>query len=356
MAGGVTEYAATNARVRSMYSTLLSPQSFLELYEAPDFNTLVAVLKRTPYGPNLERVAEKDLTPRRVAFQIRSRLASAYEGIIISAPVGTRPLLMHLYRQFEINNLKAVLRGILAGASWNRVRYLLFPLGEISSVPAQLMLEAGSVAAAVELLRGGPYYETLSHAMKRFSAEQTLFPLEVTLDLNYWRSLWSYVIQLTGQDRTQAMRVIGPLIDMANLMWAIRYREYHHLSEEELINYTLPIGYHVHDEDIRSIAAGADIARVVQHIYPDLPDLETLLDGSGSGLAALEVMLQREVLRQCQAVLTGNPFHIGVPLAYLTLHKMEIQDLTVLIEAKSTHVPSAEFRSYLLLGPQPERA
>lgn len=353
--GGVSGYAAMNARVRSMFSTLITPQEFARLYEAPDFESLIDALKRTAYGPFLDRVKDTDLTPRRAAFQIRERLAEAYTNIIQTAPMNTRGLLVQLYRSFEVENLKAVLRGIVAGASWDRVRFLLFPMGPVMVIPAQAMVESGNVSAAVELLQNTPYYDTLSFAMKRYSAEQTLFPLEVALDLSYWRNLWTDANQLTGQDRFQALRIIGPLVDVTNLMWAIRYRVYHHLSEEELINYTLPFGYHVRDEDIRNIAAGGDIGRIVERIYPDIQNVDDLLAGSRSGLSVLELMLQREVVKQCRAVLLGNPFHIGVPLAYLILQEMEVQDLTVLIEAKSTNIPVENFRSYLLLEREPDR-
>jgi V/A-type H+-transporting ATPase subunit C len=354
-ASGVSGYAAMNARVRSMYSTLLTQQDRNRLYEAPDFDTLITLLKRTLYGPHLDKAKDKELTPRRAAFEIRSRLASAYSNIIHTAPVHTRPLLAQLYRIYELDNLKAVLRGIVAGASWDRVRFVLFPMGSMTAIPAQEMMESGSVAAAVELLRGTPYYETLSFAMKRYSAEQTLFPLEVALDLEYWRGLWQEVNRLPVQDRTQALRIIGPLLDTTNLMWAIRYRVYHHLSEEELINYTLPFGFHVHDEDIRGIAAGANIAQVVKKIYPTLSDVDSLMEDPHKGLPLLELQLQRTVIEQCRAAFLGNPFHIGVPLAFLVLSEMEIQDLVVLIEAKSTKDPIEGFRTYLLMGTgQPE--
>jgi V/A-type H+/Na+-transporting ATPase subunit C len=325
------------------------------LADAPDFDSLITQLKRTAYGPYLERIKDNDLTPRRAAFLIRQKLADAYSTIIYTVPVHTRPLLVQLFRSFEVDNLKAVLRGIVAKASWDQVRYLLFPMGPISNLPAQAMLESGSVAAAVELLKGTPFYDTLSHAMKRYSAEQTLFPLEVALDLDYWRALWNQASQLTGQDRTQAMRIIGPLVDMTNLMWAIRYRVYHPLSEEELINYTLPFGYHVHDEDIRAIAAGGNIGRIVERVYPDLHNIEELLDGSRSGLSRLEVLLGREVVHNCRAALLGNPFHIGVPIAFLILHEMEVQNLTVLIEAKSSNTRDEDFRSYLLTDAETNR-
>ena len=59
--------------------------------------------------------------------------------------------------------------------------------------PAQLMMESANIGTAVELLADTPYYGILSHAMQRYSNEQSLFPLEVALDLDYWRKLWDYV-------------------------------------------------------------------------------------------------------------------------------------------------------------------
>ena len=353
--GGVSQYAAINAHVRSMYSSMLTEQEFTRLIEAPDFASLLEQLKGTGYGPYLERVGEKDLTARRAAYQIRERLADAYNTLITTAPSQTKNLLMQLYRHFEVTNLKAVLRGIVAGWTWDQVRFLLFPFGPSGVIPAEAMIETHNVASAVELLQGTPYYETLSFAMKRYSAEGTLFPLEVALDLTYWRNLWNDVMQLTGQDRTQAMRIIGPYLDSTNLMWAIRYRVYHHLSEEEIVNYTLPFGYRVSDEAIRSIAAGADIGMVVSRIYPGLPDIDSLLE-QPQGLQALELLLQRNVVAACRAAFLGDPFHIGIPIAYLMLFRMEVQDLTVLLEEKETGIKVEDIRKYLMMPVESERS
>jgi V/A-type H+-transporting ATPase subunit C len=348
--GGVSGYAAINARVRVMYATLFTPADLNSFAEAADLNSLIALLKNTVYGPYLDRVKDKEITPRQAVFQIKSRLADVYASIINTAPENTRPLVSQLYRIYEVDNLKAILRGIITGASWNQIRFVLFPLGSLTVLPAQSMAEAGNVAAAIELLRGTMYYEPLSFAIKRFSAEQNLFPLEVALDLFYWRKLWNEVKLLAGEDRVQAMRIIGSLVDMNNLMWVIRYRVYHQLSEEELINYTLPFGYRVHDESIRAIAAGADIASIVAKNYPDLVDVETMLAEPRHGLPQLEMELKRFVAEKCKNAFLGNPFQIGIPLAYLILADLEMQDLTVLIEAKATHADAKEYRPLLLMG------
>lgn len=353
--GGVSGYAAISARVRAMYSTALTAQDLTSLSGTSDFIALIGQLKSTVYGPYIESLKDKELTPRRAILQCKRRLADAYDSVIHMAPEHARPLLAQLYRYYEVDNLKAVLRGVVAGPSWNpditlwdRVQDVLFPLGAMTVLPAQAMVESGSVVSAVELLKGTPYEETLSFAMKRYSAEQNLFSLEVALDLDYWRQLWREAKRLAGQDREQALRVIGSLIDMNNLMWAIRYRIYHQLSEEELINYTLPFGYHVRDEDIRAIAAGVDISSVVARVYPDVSNTNILLDNPQHGLPRLEVELKRFLMKRCVATFVGNPFHVGIPLAYLVLCDLEIQDLTVLIEAKSSQMPDEEFRSYLL--------
>ena len=215
---GVMEYAAIHARVRILYSRLFTPQQVKILSEAPDFGTLLEFLEDSPYGPYLERVEEKDLTPRRAVYQIKGRLADVYHTVLRLSPAHTQPLLRQYHRHYEVDNLKAVLRGIISGASWDQVLFVLFPLGSDSILPAQAMVETESVPAAVELLRGTPYYDTLSHAMERYATEKTLFPLEVALDLNYWRELWSEVSQLAGQDRAQSRRIVGSLLDMTNLM------------------------------------------------------------------------------------------------------------------------------------------
>jgi vacuolar-type H+-ATPase subunit C/Vma6 len=350
MAGGASGYAAIHSRVRVMYSTLLSPQALGDLSNASDLSSLVGLLKDTPYGSYLAELEDKDFTPKQVIHQTQKRLSDAYITLIHAAPAHTRSLLTELFRHFEIDNLKTSLRAIVTNSSWEQVKEILFPLGSLAKLPAEKMLEAGSVESAVAQLENTPYFETLSYALKRYTEEQSLFPLEVTLDLNYWRSLWINANRLPGQDRTQALRIVGPLVDMNNLMWAMRYRVYHHLSEEEIINYTLPFGYRVRDEDIRAIAAGADIARIVMRIYPGLRNVDELLQDPERGLPKLELQLQRVVKQQFNAVFTGYPFHIGLPLAFLLLNELELQDLTVLIEAKASGKKPSEFMPYLLMN------
>jgi vacuolar-type H+-ATPase subunit C/Vma6 len=138
-------------------------------------------------------------------------------------------------------------------------------------------------------------------------------------------------------------------------MWAVRYRVYYRLSEEEIINYTLPFGYRARDESIRAIAAGADIGEILRRVYPRLINVDALLQEPRTGLPQLERMLQQHIVEQCRAAFIGYPFHIGIPLAYVLLNELEIQDLTVLIEAKSMQLSADVFTRHLVIGCTPEQ-
>jgi V/A-type H+-transporting ATPase subunit C len=346
---GVAGYAAVQARVRARYAERITSPALAEMARAADWKTLIGLLQTTVYARHLAAVAEKDLTPRRAVYQLEGRVSDSYNMLLKWSPVHSLPVLLQLYRRFEVDNLKAVLRGVATGAAWETVQFVLFPFGPRTVLPARKMAEAGDIPHAVETLRGTPYYATLAHALERYVSERSLFPLEVALDLDYWRALWAEVQRLPGADRSQAVRIIGSRMDRYNLFWAIRYKVYHRLAEEEIINYTLPFGYRVRDEDIRAIAAGADIPPVVERLYPGLGDVAGLLREPG-GLPVLEIRLQRRVRELCVAVFTGAPFHIGIPLAFGLLSEMETQDLTVLIEAKSSSRTDGEFQRYLVAG------
>jgi len=344
----VKAYSLVHATVRALYSTMLAPEIWDTLVQAQDLDTLLSGLSKTVYGPYLQ-IKRQELTPRRAVYQIRWHLADVYEKLIRLTPEPGQQLLLQLWRIYEVDNLKATLRGVETGASWDQVRHLLRPMAKYTTLTTanmEEMIRSGDVVRAIGLIRHTPYYDTLVHALERYRAERNLFPLEVALDLGYHRGLWQSINQLTGIDHEQALRIVGTMLDVDNLLWAVRYRVYHHLSEQEIINYTLPFGYQVRDEDIRAIAAGADIAQVVRHIYPDAA-VPPLISGGEGGLAVLEPSLQRHIVKMCRAAFIGYPFHIGIPVAYLLLNEHEIKDLTVLIEAKASRLPTEVFASML---------
>jgi vacuolar-type H+-ATPase subunit C/Vma6 len=111
------------------------------------------------------------------------------------------------------------------------------------------------------------------------------------------------------------------------------------------------VGYKVSDNDIREIARGGDIAHVVFRIYPELvPKLSGVVMETGGGLEQLERALFQLALTRCHNAFVGFPFHIGIPLGYVWLSENEINDLTIIIEAKAAGTPADKFVPMLIMG------
>jgi len=319
---------------------------WVSLCVAQDLEELLTLLADTPYGSYLARKG-KAITPRHAVYEVNSRLAKVYGEIITLVSDAGKALLQQLRRRFEVDNLKAILRGIEAGASPRQIRLVLFPLESETILPVEEMLRVRTIDEAVEQLQGTFYHSILSHAMSRYAEERSLFPLEVALDLDYYRTLWSYISKLNGMDKRWALRLIGTRMDIINLMWAVRYRIYHHLSEEEIINYTLPYGLRVNDSIIRAIATGGDIEHIIAQVFPYVTGVGPIEENTGAGLAQLESALHHHLIDECYPAFTGYPFHLGIPLGYILLIELEVQDLTLLIEAKAAKLPPDIFRPYL---------
>lgn len=353
MVSPVRAYTVVHAVTRALYADLLRPTSWQSLVQAPDYPAVLALLAETPYGAYLE-IDRALLTPRRSVYQIRQHLSDVYRKLIRLAPDSAGDFLTKQWHHYEVDNVKAALRGNEAGATWEQVLHLLYPMGhniDVGLDRLRQMVEASDIEHAIAQLSGTLYHEILSHALVRYHAEQSLFPLEVALDLGYRRLMWRAIDGLSGTDREMALATQGNFLDADNLLWAIRYRVYHHLSEEEIVNYTLPTGYVLNDRDIRDIARGEDLTEVVFRVYPQLvPELMGVGLDTGEGLRRLERALVDRTLEACRKAFVGYPFHIGIPLGYLWLSEYEIRDLTVIIEAKASGTPAERYLPMLVLA------
>lgn len=351
---GVGAYGVVNVRVRVAVSEFLSAETLTQLEAASNLKAFVLLLNDTIYGPlisTLDKSDSSDINTRHLAYQIRKRVSDKFMLIKKYSPEIVSPLIDHLFRIYEIDNLKVTFRGIQSGDSWKKIRYLLFPMGSFDTLPYQEMAKTQSVEQAIELTRGSPYYDSLSLAKSRYSKEASLFPLEVLLDLEYWHKAWELANALPGTDGKISRELIGEIIERNDLIWASRYNTFYHLSVAEIINYTLGLGPKVQDEIIRQIANNVPLSEIIPKIYPSLGVVNDKSLYEVQKLSYWEVMLQRMFRQHCQSKLVGFPFNLGGPLAYLFLLEYEIQDLTLLIEAKSLGLSRESYSPFLVNNP-----
>jgi len=342
---GATYYAGPHALVRALLGRLLSAQEKRRLIAAESMEEALRQLRGTPYAAEVEGAAQAGDVLQEVERALERNLAQSYGRVIRALSGPPQALIVEALRRLEVDNLKAILRGLATGAPAGEIRAVLVPLGRWTLLPVERLLAAPSVAEAVQALGGLPYARPLAAALERYERERSLFPLEVALDLDYLRRLWARGEALRGSDRASVRRALGTRYDVLNVTWLLRYKLIYRLSPQEIFNYTLPYGYRVDDETIRRAAMAGDLATLIEGL-PE-PYRGVLAPLQDSGIARMEVALRRYLWRDARALLSGYPFQVGVILSYLYLKEAEVRDLVAILEGKSLGRRPDEIQAFL---------
>lgn len=344
MSSGLLSYTHLSARARALAGNLVTSGQWSTLLDTPDLSTFGHALAQLPYA---QGKALPDSLPALELSFVRS-VAAEYERFISLTGGAVRALLQELWRRFELDNLKALLRS-LGHKRGEQAESLLIPLRN-SVLPIDQLQEATELSAAAILLADTVYGPPLADALPRYQSEGTLFPVEVALDINYWRRVWRAVRRLTGSDKDWAQRLIGGRFDSVNIVWAFRYRIYYQLSEVEIINYTLPNGYRSDDSVLRAIAGGARVREIAAKVWgPGVPEFEGLSDEEPrEALRGFEVALDRLGCRLARQPFAASPFQLGILLGFLQLKEYEAHDLTTVAESKTVGLPAERISPYLV--------
>lgn len=333
MSLGVFRYSRPNAQLRAMISRLLTPEQLRALSATRDLEGVLRSLQETAYGPVSARLLERGAGLADVERAVLGTLVEAYRRTASLVGGDGGRLVAEMARRLEVENLKAILRARARGESPDVVRPLLVPLGRLSRLPVSDLLQAEDVDAVASALADANYGPVLQSALPRYAAEGSLFPVEIALDLHYYRRLWSAVQRLSGRDLQMVTTMMGTRCDLLNLDWIIRYRLIYRLSPEEIFNYTLPYGHRVDDAVVRRAASAEGMEGIAGAAPEPYRSLLSQAANAADPVDRASVLLHRHLVSVARSALAGYPFHLGIAVAHLWLKEAEVHDLRAVLEA-----------------------
>ncbi|MHB9034397.1 MAG: V-type ATPase subunit, partial [Anaerolineae bacterium] len=231
-------YAATNSRIRALRSHLLNTIEWHSLITVENLVNAVDILLQTDYRGELQDF-RRDGSLELVETRLTGRAAQNVREVMGLSSGTVHDLLMVWWQHFELENLKAVFRGVQQGLPPDAIRRLLVPLGEQTTLPWDSLIQEHSISSLIDRLVNTHYINPLRNAFAAYQRAGSLFPLEIALDIRYYRDIANVIRKLSGDDQLEARRILGTRIDMLNILWAFRHRVYYGMSAEEIVNYTL---------------------------------------------------------------------------------------------------------------------
>jgi V/A-type H+-transporting ATPase subunit C len=316
--------AYLNARVSVLADQLLTPLR-MERLAALDLEDLCREYGLTP-------LIEETLPAAARLRAVESALVQTLmqELAVLMRPLygEARDLLIHWARRFELFNLKALIRGKLAGLDETEIQANLLDLPGFLTLPHQALLRTESVLELLRQLEQSPYRAIASQARKVYEEQHEPFALEATIDQRYLAGLVKRVRQLPGDDLKESQKALGLHLDRVNLDWLLRYRFYYQLSASETYYQLVPSPLHLHRERLLALVNLPSLERVLEA----LPEPLHQVCQDATDIPGVERRMRALTSRQLLAVVAHNPSSVARALAYLILRDLDMRRLFGLVQ------------------------
>jgi V/A-type H+-transporting ATPase subunit C len=335
-------FSYINAKIRSLKGQLLGQSDYENLLKARGYHGLAECLRFTSYCKNIgENISSYD---ELIEIYYKNILKD-YVKVIDSLSGNIRHLVYQLYQRYELENLKVILRAICYYRQKEKTKRLLFPFIKYHNFSINDLLASKDLFELIQRLKGTWYHEPLVNSFYRFENEGETFPLEMALDLSYYKQIWEIISSLSRKDQKITKAILGLQLDALNIMWIMRFKERFHFSPEEILNYSLVYGtyisknirkklaYSVNQKDIISNLEGTPYKKILQGI--DDPEIGY-------------VKLLQYTLLLVKKNWHRYPFQIGTILDYIFLKEMEIKDLITITEGKRIGIPEKNINLYMV--------
>ncbi len=339
-------YAYANTRIRAKVAKLITPPQYDKLLQM-DLPEIAKFLEETEYKKEFDEFALKESGAHLILHALNVNQVKAFEHVSRISPPRFAVLLQQYLREWDVFNIKTVLRAVLAGEEKEEAKRILVPLGDLDFQFLSSLLDKKDVNEVLSALRSTEYAPVL----KAFDSidSMSLIRLELALDDLIFKQLSSLVaLAHEGRYFTDFMKL---KIDVANFKILLKLKRaelppaevrlyftaHGSLSLERLVSL-----YRLSFDGIFSYMRSMPLASFVE---PGISEFQQ--DGS---LGLLEVGLDRYFIGHAISLLREHPLTIAPMLGYIAAKKAEIKNIRTIVRGKQAHLDNEIIRKYLVTG------
>lgn len=346
------DYAYINARIRSWRGGLVDRQTYEAMQGQPDVSAVRSFLSPTIYGKRFEDIPADDVGAleealRREWSQSVLRLHRITDGL-------PREHLEILLGRWEVENLKAILRGKRADIGVSEILATVLPTGIFDEAALAELAQQPSIEAIVDLLTTwrAPFAKPLKAVLKGQRELKGLESLELALDHYYFRDAVGR-LEEGGPDAALLQWVIGLMIDKVNLLTVVKISREGVATPSQIPHYFVEGGKYISLALYHSII-GAKEQREILELIKKTPysGVVERLEREGEGIllsVRLERELERAIMDKVRVMSHFDPLGIGLMIGYLFQKYHEICNLRILLRAKAYDMYPEDIRPLLVL-------
>jgi V/A-type H+-transporting ATPase subunit C len=342
MAGPLSKYSFINAKLRARISMILPEEVFEELAKAPSLEAALALLRDTPFA-RLEEIYSATGDLKQAELELLKSEIELYRNIRQYLHHNSIELVDALLSLFEIDNIRNAIRiyfdrNIRKRSGDTGIHYILYDR-IIHDIPVDVIVNAESFDEIAGACEGTPYKQIIMKYYHTVESEGSLFRMEIAFDHFYYKNLLASIDKLDRRDHSIAMRLVGVEIDLQNINWIIRFKNFYDLPIEAVLAAIVPGGFNLDMAVMEELYVAQNVTSVLQgFVKSKYPGLSALLSShtsdSTSRLLLIRRILEEIMKHEVQRILAGYPFTIGIILAYFVLKRNELKKIRTILNAK----------------------
>jgi V/A-type H+/Na+-transporting ATPase subunit C len=219
----MAEFDYGNARLRAMKSRLLSRQELEGLAESGSMKGFIAALTKTAYRKPVEAALARTSGLDCVSSALKDDLVNTLGKIHRFYDGDARKKVMIVLRNYDIHNLKTILRGLSSHAMPAEILAAMLPVGELHNEFLAEMAGLPDPRAVIDFLAtmGFPYAQPLLK-LRETSPGADINRMELALEQWSFTRAKAYLEheQLNGELLTSSLNLDA---DLANLLTILRF-------------------------------------------------------------------------------------------------------------------------------------
>ncbi len=314
--------------------------------------TLCQVRTVPRFGTEVLSVAEV-LSATQIQRRLVEELAQEMAGLAAQVVSTGAELLRWLAVRFQVENLKVLLRGMLAGERLESLQPHLVPL------PREFTLDAASLAGARSLdefhllVPRGPLRRRFGETVEVHGDEKRPFFFESALDKGYFEELLARTGALGAEERELVKPLVLQEIDTFHLMLVARGKYIYGLAATALLPLHVS-GTAIPRERFAAMLADADLrtaaSRALNRAVDSLPGAAGA-GGDPAGVIApsdLEALAWNRFLRLANRAFRRSHMGFAAVVAFVELRRVEVANLVTLSEGIRAQIPAEKIRDRLI--------
>lgn len=343
----ILSYSGICTKVRAMHGRLIRPAQYQHLINCSTLADAVAYLKELPaYAEILKDYDEN--TSRRGTIEpvLTSSLYHDFNRLYLFAGPKQEQFLDLYLMHYEVQFLKDCLHSAFAGTdSLTRPAYYREFFNRRSKLRFDELVSSRSIEDFISALEGTRYHAPLCRIHE--SSFNTLFDYETGFDQFYFSSLWKSKESLLSRKEIDIITEnYGTRIDLLNIQWIMRAKQFYHMSDSELYALIIPCYYRIKPDDIRAMTEASNTdeleAAIASTYYGKRYEFRM------TKITSVEKMYIELLEHIYDLSARKHPYSAAPIYAYLYEKEHEINRITSIIEGIRYGLSAKELETYII--------